>query len=60
MRIEIVYMDRNKDAEEYECDYISSGSQWLYLTNVVYPFEASKLSINLDKVDYFVEYEEEE
>lgn len=60
MRIEIIYMDRTKDAEEYECDYISSPGEWLYLTNVVHPFEATKLSINLNNVDYYVEYEEEE
>ena len=60
MRIEIIYMDRTKAAEEFECDYISVIGEWIYMSNVTHPFEATKLSKNLNDVDYFVEYEEEE
>jgi len=59
MRVEIIYMDRTKDAVEFECDYYSESGERLLLTNVVYPFEAATVTKNLNDVDYYVEYVEE-
>jgi len=59
MRVEIIYMDRTKDAVEFECDYCLEMGERLMLSNVVWPFEAATVTKNLNDVDYYVEYVEE-
>ena len=60
MRIEIVYMNPNKDATEFECDFVKLEGERLILTNVTYPFEAAQVVKYLNDVDFYVEYEDEE
>ena len=60
MRIEIIYMDRTKASEEFVCKGIEESLTKLKLIGVTHPLVAPRVTKNLDDVDYFVEYEEEE